>query len=546
MMDKTLAKDRYSQFTQDHFDAVVIGAGIGGLTTAALLARRGLSVLVLEMHYELGGCATVFNRRGKGQGYQFDVGLHYVGDCERGGLIPRILDAAGVDPIQFVEQDPDGFDNLYFPDFEFKIPRGVEKFRERMKEAFPAEAKGIDRYLTMLQQVWALMGFNAAPLRSLHVLPRCLLALRNLNTTVADFLDTCTKDPQLRAVLTGQLGVYHQPPSRATLMGHAGVSMHFLQGSFYPSGGGQVLSDRLAESIEASGGKILLRSKVTRIVTEKGRVTGVEFSSPLIGTHIVRTPIVVSNADLKHTMLELLEGQDLLKKTREKVKNYEMSPAMGIVYLGVKRDFHAEGWPNANLRIYPSYDFEKNYDDCRRQQFSEQPHVFVGNASLKDPNNPDVAPEGVANLQLMSLAPSSFEAWKTTEDAFRDGSYRKQSAYLEMKERFADSLIRETERVLKGISGQIVYKEIGTPLTLMRYTGASNGTSYGMSFVPSQFMHHRPGPKTELRGLYICGASTRSGHGIFGAMSSGVEACAAILGGRVRSDVFSKSVKAAV
>ena len=529
---KNDAPDRYRNYTNEQYDAIVIGAGIGGLTAAALLAQQGLSILLLEMHYELGGCATVFDRKGKNQGYEFDVGLHYIGDCAPGGLIPRILHSAGVDDIDFLEQDPGGFDTLYFPDFTFRVPRGIDAFRARLVDMFPAEVRGIDRYFTLLRQVWGIMGIHARPLNALKVLPQSLLALRYLNATVGSFLDTCTQDVRLRAILTGQLGVYHQPPSRASLMGHAGVTMHFMQGSFYPAGGGQVLSDRLAEAIEKKGNKILLRTKVKRVLVEGGRAIGVEFANNALGTRTAYAPIVISNADLKQTMLHLVGDDKLSPAVAQKTRQYEMSPAMGIVYLGVKRDFAKEGMANTNLRIYPGYNYESAYQDVLAEKFSDRPHVFVGNASLKDPHNPNVAPEGVSNIQLMSVAPSSFGAWGITQQEYEDGSYRRSAAYHAVKERFAASLIRETERVIPGFSKDIVFQEVSTPITMMRYTDASNGTSYGMSLVPSQFLHRRPGAKTEIKGLFLCGASLRSGHGIFGAMTSGVEAAAMVVGKR--------------
>lgn len=537
---KTDAPDRYREYPTEKYDAIIVGAGIGGLTAAALLSQQGLSILLIEMHYELGGCATVFDRKGKGQGYEFDVGLHYIGDCAPGGLIPRILRSAGVDNIEFLEQDPGGFDTLYFPDFQFRVPRGVDEFRQRLVDMFPAEIKGIDRYFKLLRQVWGIMGIHARPLTALRVLPQSLMALCNLNSTVGEFLDTCTRDVKLRAILTGQLGVYHQPPSRASLMGHAGVTMHFMQGSFYPAGGGQVLSDRLAESIEKKGNKILLRTKVKRVLIEGGRAIGVEFANNALGTRTAYAPIVISNADLKQTMLNLVGERNLSSAVAHKTRQYEMSPAMGIVYLGVKRDFAKEGMANTNLRIYPGYNYESAYQDVLKETFSTRPHVFVGNASLKDPGNPNVAPDGVSNIQLMSVAPSSFEAWKITRAEYEDGSYRKSAAYHEVKERFAASLIRETERVIPGLSKDIVFQEVSTPITMMRYTDASNGTSYGMSLVPSQFLHRRPGAKTEIKGLFLCGASLRSGHGIFGAMTSGVEAAAMVVGKRFTQTVLSE------
>lgn len=535
----SVVPDRYREYTEEHYDAIVVGAGIGGLTSAALLAQKGLSVLVVEMHYELGGCATVFSRVGKGQGYEFDVGLHYIGDCEREGLIPRILRGAGVEHVDFIEQDPAGFDSLYFPDFEFRIPRGAEQFKQRLLELFPREKKGIERYFKLLDQVWSIMGVHGRPLKALQVYPRCMLALRHINATVAGFLDTCTHDQRLRAILTGQLGVYHQPPSRASLMGHAGVTMHFMQGSFYPAGGGQVISDRLAEAIESKGNKILLRTKVQRMLIEGGRVVGVEFSNKALGTRCAYAPIVISNADLKQTMLNLVGESEISTRTAQRTKAYEMSPGMGVVYLGIRRDLAQEGMRNTNLRIYPSYDFEAAYRDVQNDVLSERPHVFVGNASLKDPHNPKVAPEGITNLQLMSVTPSSFSAWKITEQEYKDGSYRKNPRYLEMKEKFAAAVIRETERVIPNLSRDIVFQEVSTPITMMRYTDASNGTSYGMSLIPSQFLHNRPGAKTDIKGLFMCGANMRNGHGIFGAMTSGVEAAAMVVGKRFGQDVLS-------
>jgi len=532
------SRDRFHEYRSDKYDVIVVGAGIGGLTSAATLSNRGFSVLLLDMHYSLGGCATVFQRRGKGQGYEFDVGLHYIGDCSPDGLVPRILHGAGVSDIRFLEQDSNGFDTLHFPDFQFRIPRGVDEFRRRLVDMYPSEIRGIERYINLIRQVWDLMGVHANPGSAFRVLPRALLALRYANATVGEFLDTCTRDVRLRAVLTGQLGVYHQPPSRASLMGHAGVSMHFLQGSYYPAGGGQVLSDRLAEVIERSGNKILLRTKVKRILITNGRVTGVEFENKTLGTQTARAPVVISNADLKQTLLQLVGEEKLSQSTTRKARNYEMSPGMGVVYLGVKRDFRAEGMPNTNLRIYPGYDFEKAYRTVAENRFPERPHVFVGNATLKDPENRNAAPPGVSNMQLMAVVPSSFSSWGVTEREFRDGSYRKSDAYRESKGRFAESLIRETERVIPGFAKDIVYKEVSTPLTVMRYTAASNGTSYGMSLVPWQFLYRRPGPRTDIKGLFMCGASLRTGHGIFGAMTSGVEAAAMVVGRRLVREIL--------
>jgi len=540
----TTTLERTGVLEDDHFDVVVVGAGIGGLTAAATLAKRGKHVLVLDMHYELGGCATVFHRQGKA--YEFDVGLHYIGDCGKSGLIPRILAGAGIEynEINFLEQDPEGFDTLCFPEFRFGIPRGIERFKEKLLEEFPAEKKGIQRYFKFLQQVWDFMGIHSNPISALWVLPKCLLLARYAYATAEEFLDTCTKDEKLRAVLMGQLGVYHQPPSRATMAGHAGVTNHFLQGSFYPSGGGQVFSDKLGEAVERQGGKILLRSKVSKIIVENGRVKGVEFYNKRLGTRTVTSDYVIANSDIKRTLLDLVGPQHLSKKTVKKTREYEMSPSMGIVYLGVKMDLKGLGHKNTNYRIYPGYDYEHAYAEIFDQNFPDKPHVFIGNATLKDPDNPKIAPEGIYNLQLMSVVPSSPAAWGLTQAEVDDGSYRKNPDYIKKKAWYAEQLIKATESVIPGMSEHIVYQDVSTPFSVTRFIGASEGTSYGIAFTPQQFLLRRPSRKTDVKNLFLCGASTRTGHGIFGAMTGGVEAAAAVSGRRVRYDVLSLGSRA--
>lgn len=526
--------DRFRRLEKDRFDVIVIGAGTGGLTAAALLAKRGRSVLVLDRHYVAGGNATVFHRKG----YQFDVGLHYLGDCGPEGGIPRILHAAGVDDVVFRELDPDGFDTLVFPDFTFRVPRGVANFRARLREYFPNEARGIDRYCAMLDDFWSLQKVGSGGLtHALQTLWRARKSLWYLKGTLARFLDTCTTDEKLRAVLAAQSVDYAAPPSRASLAVHAMVTTGYLHGAYYPEGGAQVISDRLADSIERHGGKILLLSEVTRIVIENGKAVGVEFNSHHLGRRTVRAPIVISDADLKHTLLGLAGTQHLKPKTVRRTRGYEMSPALGMVFLGVRRDLRAEGIPNTNFFIHPSYNQEPQYAAARAGRFDPDLGCYISIATLKDPENSHLAPPGITNLELMSVAPSQPEAWGTTAAELADGSYQDNPAYIRAKEDFARRLIAAAERVFPGLAEQVVFQEVATPLTHTRFTGSTGGTSYGIAPIPAQYLFRRPGNATEIKGLYLCGASTMTGHGIPGVMWSGVLAAARVAGAEVFSAI---------
>jgi phytoene dehydrogenase-like protein len=515
-------------------DALVIGAGIGGLVAGALLARAGRRVLVVDKHTVAGGNATVFRRRG----YIFDVGLHYIGGCHAGGVIPAVLQAAGAGPVHFEELDPDGYDTLVLPGRTLRVPRGLPRWRERLVDAFPGERRGVDRYVRLLRQMQACLDVWHRPAAMLARTLRAPLLARAAGGTFAAFLDGCTRDPLLRAALAAQHVGYALPPSRASTLVGAGIALHYLEGAYYPRGGGQVLSDALSAAIGRHGGRVRLRTTARRIVVERGRVLGVELEAHDGARRLVRAPVVLSNADLKHTLLQLVDGQALGARARRRVAGYAMAPALGVAYLGLARDLRGEGHPASNYWILPDTDVERDYAAAAAGRMPTRPGAYVTIGSLKDSTHAGLAPAGVTNVQVMAVAPSAPAAWGVTDAEAADGSYRRRPAYLEAKRAYGEQLLDTAERVFPDVRARIDRLEVATPLTHARYTGATGGTGYGLAATPGQMLWRRPGARTGIGGLYLCGASCRSGHGIFGATLSGLFAAAEILPGDLRRQVL--------
>jgi phytoene dehydrogenase-like protein len=247
-----------------------------------------------------------------------------------------------------------------------------------------------------------------------------------------------------------------------------------------------------------------------------------------LGTGVVRAPVVVSNADLKRTVLELVGPEHFPAAWVERVRGFEMALLL-FVFLGLDLPPEALPYGNVNRWLFGDYDVDDAYARLSSGEMPAHPFLYVATASKKDPDNPRIAPRGRTNLQIMTIAPAAPEFWGIDAEQLRTGTYVASEGYRFRKEQLAQRLIAEAERIIPGLSRHIVFREASTPLTHSRFTGSTGGTSYGISATPEQFLGGRPAARTPVAGLVLAGASTRSGHGIAGAMVSGVYAADTVL-----------------
>jgi len=505
------------------YDAIVIGAGLGGLSAAAMLAHNGLNVLLLERHNIPGGYATSFVR-GR---YEFEVALHElsgIGPPERRGSLYRYLEYLGVaDKVEFLHAP-----NLYrsvFPDLDVTLPAGREPFEARLCETFPHEAKGIHR---LLDRVFGFGRDFSRIVRQRGQFNKALMPFqfphffRYLPVTWGHVLNRDVKDPRARAVLSQYWGYVGMPPSRISFVYFATtLAAYVRRGAAFPKGRSQALSNAFLTTFEELGGEARMNCGVRRITTSNGRVTGVITED---GEEI-QADWIVSNADPITTCRELIGDDKVPSRFFARLQSSEVAPSTVNVYLGVARSPEELGLAEHEIFINEDYDFDRHYEAMRTLITPPGPPYEGGSVGVPaiavtcyNVVYPDISPPGTSIVVLTALMYG--EPWYDVPPA----------EYVATKNRIADGMIEMAERIAPGLREYAEVVEVSTPITNMRYAGTLGGSIYGFNQPPHDNMVWRMGHRGPLERLYFVGAWTQPGGGFEPVIMSGQMAGGAILG----------------
>ena len=503
------------------WDVIVIGSGLGGLAVAGLLARHaGKRVLVLERHYTAGGFTHTFTR----PGWEWDVGVHYVGDVHRPRtLLRRVFDHLTDGTLAWADMG-EVYDTIVIGDDRYPLPRGRHAYRDMLVERFPGERDAIDRYLARTR---ATVGHSRnffmekalpAPIARLAGGVMRYRAMRDARHTVRDVLDELTREPRLRAVLTGQYGDYGLPPGQASWFMHALLVEHYFSGAAYPVGGSSQIAATMVPGIEAAGGAVITSAEVAEILVRGGKAVGVRLAD---GNELT-APVVISDAGWALTMGRLVPA-DVAERAglKPSIPGVPASLSHVSLYVGARGTTEELGLAPGNLWCYEGDDHDAAVARYMRDPDAPLPVAYLSFPSAKDPDFARRHP-GKSTIEVIGVAPYEwFARWEDTRWKKRGDDY---DAF---KQRLADRLRDALLAQHPQLRDRIEHAELSTPLSTRHFAGHPRGEIYGLSHGPARFAARELRPQTKVPGLYLTGADICTA-GVGGALMGGVLAASVV------------------
>jgi prolycopene isomerase len=461
------------------YDAIVIGAGIGGLVCGAFLAKASKKVLIIEQHHTPGGYCTSFKRKG----FIFDSAVHHIGGCGRWSIVGRCLKELNI-AMEFYRLDP--MDSLVFPSLSLDIPAEIDEYIALLQQKYPAEKGSIESFFKEFTKLYraTINDDENSPLINKYK-----------GLTFKETLDAFFDNDELKMLLSAQWGYIGSPPGEVSTIGMCQMLVNYLKdGAYYPKGGTQKFADAFAKQFTDLGGQLLLSSKVEKVLFSNKMATGVKLEN---GREIL-TDTVVSNIDARQTFCTLVMPEaDSPRRTREetegsylnKLDKMKESTSFFLLYLGIGPDVDLS---NLKRGFYHS-----------DTSLSDDGWKYISVPTRVDSS---LAPEG---KQIISVVVSLKNSYDDIQD------------WDTFKKDMKDSTIKFLETYIPNLSRSIEVIEAATPKTLERYTLNSKGAAYGWAVIPQQTGKERLPHETPIENLYLAGHWTNPGPGICAVVASG-------------------------
>ncbi|HEY9088302.1 MAG TPA: NAD(P)-binding protein [Anaerolineaceae bacterium] len=496
---------------KDRYDVIVIGAGLGGMTAASLLAKRKLSVLMIDQQDKPGGSCTSFRR----DGVTFDVGTAMLYGFGQTGFKPfRFLINELEEPVEVIPHATlarmtfAGQPVLFWPD--------VEQYLEELDQLFPTEKAGLRSFYRDLYKMYENIvlkneiivppsEFTARQgLRSLMTSPVQMIRMQKLLTTsVRSLLDRYFHTPEVINFFDKLCSAYcycTADETPAVLAATMFLDNH-IGGVYYPAGGAQMLPNKIEKAFERLGGQVLYRHLVDEILIHDGQAYGVRLQN---GAEILAERII-ANATVWNLYGKLVRPQHIQPERLEWARSLEPTFPSMTLYMVVDR-------AALPASVLPWEVFIEN-----RAVIDSGDLTLYINALVDETLCP---PD---KLVITAIAPN-LDAWPAPGDP-----QYKTAAYREQKQAHAQKMLDQVEQHFPGFCKHIETLIIGTPSTIERYLLKNGGAVGGPKNKIGQEMLKRLHARSDWKNLYVCGDSTVMATGAPATVVSGVGAANRVL-----------------
>jgi all-trans-retinol 13,14-reductase len=469
--------------------------------------------------------------------YEWDVGLHYVGEVGTDTELKLIYDYICDTPIEWADMG-EVYDRIYFGDEVYEFRKGSENFIQYFSELFPLEKEAIRKYVDLLNQVAKSAKMYYAEKAIPEFLDKIIgkwmrgAYMKYASKTTQEVLDELFISGKLKAILAAQFGDYGLPPSKSSFVMHATVAHHYMEGGFYPVGGSRVIFEKIAPVIQKAGGEIFVNAEVEEILVQNGKAIGVRMADGKIW----KAKTVISTVGVEKTYQRLLSNR-IQDRYDLKTKLEGLVPSIAYLglYVGFKKSADELDLPKSNFWIFQDdYNHDKKMELKEQNTMNDFPVVYISFPSAKDPDFKNRHP-GISTVEIVTLVDNNaFAKWEGSPWKNRG------KAYNELKEKISGELLNYLYKYVPQTQGKVDFYELSTPLTVKHFQGYLNAEMYGIGFTPDRFKNRSLKPRTPIKNLFLAGQDIVCA-GIGGAVMSAILCASAMK----KTNYVSKIVKQA-